>query len=90
VEKASSITYTEYVSVASDIRHEMRIHDSVICGLPSCTIFFAKLSKKKMVFGGGVTEYNFFLFALQHLCETFLIPKSERDIIKRYIGIHVQ
>jgi len=36
----SSITYSEYVSVALVIHHAMCMHHIVICGLPDSTLFF--------------------------------------------------
>jgi hypothetical protein len=40
VEKAGSITYSEYVSVAFVIQHAMHMHHNVIYGLSDSTIFF--------------------------------------------------
>jgi len=44
VEKASSITYCEFVFVASGIQHTMRMYHILICGLPVSTIFFHIIS----------------------------------------------
>ena len=38
--KAISITYSEYVFVALDVQHAMRMRHIFICGLPRSTIFF--------------------------------------------------
>ena len=44
VKRALSITYYEYVFVALDIQHTMRMHRIFICGLPASTIFFHLIS----------------------------------------------
>jgi len=42
--KTISITYCECVSVALGIRHAMRMHHIVICGLSGCTVLFYIIS----------------------------------------------
>jgi len=44
VEKAKSITYSEYMTVALGIQHEERMCWIVICGPPGSTAFFHIIS----------------------------------------------
>jgi hypothetical protein len=85
--------YTTWVCVfvTLGIQHAMRIHLSVICGLPLSTIFFliislkVRFSKKKLL----IEKYVFIIYTI--LSKTFLILRiNERDIIKMYIGLHVK
>ena len=52
-QKAINITYSECVFVALGIQHAMRMHHTVICGVPVCAVFLniisqaARLFKKK-------------------------------------------
>ena len=50
VEKPISITYSECVSVALGIQHEMRMRHIAVCGLPRSTIIFPTLSHKRYDF----------------------------------------
>ena len=43
--KAISIAYSESVFVALGIQQAMRMHHTVICGLPGSTIFFTLFHK---------------------------------------------
>jgi hypothetical protein len=56
--------------------------------------YFSTLSHKLHDFGGGGELLNskyVFLFPIQLLCETFLILRTERDMIKRMSsGLHVK
>jgi len=40
MEKSIIVTYSECIFLALGIQHVMRIHQIVICGLPSSIIFF--------------------------------------------------
>ena len=63
----------------------------ITCGLSSCTIF-STLSHKLRDFQKNVTEYKMCVLIFStNLSETFLILKrTERDMIKMCIGLHVQ
>ena len=45
VKIALTITYSDSVSVALDIRHAMRMRHIVICGLSGSTVFFYIISQ---------------------------------------------
>ena len=76
--------------VALGIQHAMRIRDSVICGLPGCTIFFHIISQQR-----DVREENFKQemcgFCLEILPEIFLaLRRIKKDMIKNICWFHVK
>jgi len=74
----------ECVSVALVIQHAMRMH---ICGLSGSTTLFHIIS----YLGKWYWIYKVFWFSLQHMSETFLIPKKFSEIqLKMCTGIHVK
>ena len=50
VEKQLRTTYSEYVFVALDIEHAMRMRHTVICGLSGYTIFFPNYLTNSTIF----------------------------------------
>jgi len=88
----SSGYYILWVCVCSlGTHHAMRMRHIAICGLSDCTIFLVftntpRFSKKE------VTERKICVVVfLELLSETSLIVRrNERDVIKRYIGLHVK
>ena len=91
VEKAMNITCSECVSVSLGIQREIRMRQTVICGLPRCTIFFPHYLINGTIFE-KIYIYIYiyilnikwvFWFSLQLLSETFLIlRRTERDMIR--------
>jgi len=61
----------------------MRLRHIVICGLPGSKTFF-QIINSSIFFGGGrgVLEHKMCVFSLQLLSETFLILRTERDMMK--------
>jgi hypothetical protein len=81
--KATRLTYSECVSVALGIQHEMRMGHIAIYGLTGSTIFFhtvsqtARFSEKRFM-----NIKRAFLFSLQSFSEKNLIlRRKERDTI---------
>jgi len=76
--------------VALDTQHAMRMRHTVICGMPRSRIFFRVINgtifRRK-----SYSTQNVFLVSLQLLSETFpILRRTERDMIKMYIGLHVK
>jgi len=44
LQRKSSITYSEYVFVASGVQHAVHMHRIVICGVSGSTIFLSIIS----------------------------------------------
>ena len=59
---------------------------------PLAALYFSTLSRKMIYFRKNVIEHKFVVsFSLQLLSNTFLIlRKTERDMIKMYIGLQVK
>ena len=80
-----NITYSDCVSVALGIQHEMRMRHILICDFSGCTIVSHLIArrarfKKKMVLNMNCG----FRVSLQVLSAIFLIlGRNERDVIKR-------
>jgi hypothetical protein len=78
VEKQTSITYSEYVSVAFGYL-ECKAHAPhyiIICGLSGSTIFCHTVSYNGTIFGKKLLNIKcVFLFSLQHSHKIFLIPR---------------
>jgi len=85
-----SITYCVCVTLV--IQHAVRMRRIGTCGLPRSTIRFAYYLINSTIFENKVTEHKMCIrFPLQLLSETFLIlRRNERDMMKRYIGLHVK
>ena len=80
--KAISITYSEHVSVALVIQHEMHISHIIICGLPGSAIF-STLSHKQQNFRGGLLNTKCVSIFSTTVVKTFLIlRRNKRDIKK--------
>jgi len=72
------------VSVALGIQNAMRMRHIVICGLPSCTVFFHIISYTAR-FLKNVIELKtcVLIFSTTFFSETFFIlRRTERDVIK--------
>jgi len=94
VEKQLSITYSQCVSVALVMQHAIRMRRIVICGLPRSTTLFqiysngTILEKKNKI---KALKINCVLTLSTVLSEIFFIlRRTERDVIKLYVGLHVQ
>ena len=89
--KAIRITYYECVSEASGIQHTMRMRHIVNCGLSHCIVFFHIIPQTSRLRKKNHWTWNVFRFSLQLLSEAFFIlRRTERDMIKKYIGVHVE
>jgi len=90
--KAISITYCGCVFVALGIQHAMHMRRIIIDGQSGSTTFFhiisqkARLSEEKKILNTKCV----FWFSLQLLSQTFLILRTERDMIEMCIGLHVK
>ena len=91
--KAIRVTYSECVFVALGNQHAMRVRYIVICSLSGSTIFFSTLLNQRQNFRKKkLLDIKYvFWFSLQLFAETLLIIKrNERDIIKKYISVHIK
>jgi hypothetical protein len=75
------------VFVALGIQFAMGIRSIVVYGLPIST-----LSHKRHHFRKKVIERNMFFYLLHNFCviKTFLVLRSERDMITIYVGRNVK
>ena len=71
--RAISITYSECVFVALGFHHAMRMRYIVICGLPSCTIFFSHYLINGKIFEKKNLNVKCVLFFSANLSEQFLV-----------------
>ena len=89
--KAITITYCQCVFVALNIQHAMHMRRIILSSVASPDVLYlSTLPHKRHDFRKERYTYVCFLFSLQLLSETFLILRSERDLIKMYTGLHVQ
>jgi hypothetical protein len=80
------------VAAALDVQHARRMRQIIICGPPRSTKIFHLFLINGTIFEKSHRTQNVcFEFSLQLLSETFLIlRRTERDMIKMYIGLYVK
>jgi len=79
--KAISITYSECLFVSAVLQHAMRVRHIGICGLSGSVVFFT-LSCKRHNLRKKKNLKCVIWFFLQLLSDTFLIIRTEGDVIK--------
>ena len=82
--KSISVTYSEFVFVAFDIQHALRMRHLVACGLSGSAVFFHIISCNGEIFGKSLLNTKcVFLFSVPLLSGTILIIR----IIHRHTGV---
>jgi len=78
------------VSVALVIQHTTRMRHVIIRSLSGSTVFFSHyFLKVTIVWKTLLSIKRVFLFSPQVLSEIFLVLRTERDMLNKYISLHV-